>query len=275
MPFSKLFPDQDYHFQMRPRPSDPAAFFAPTPDGLAILEERRRWLRQAPRVYSAHRPEGDGALNETIQFARQWRTLSAEAQHNLGTTTDPVVRCRLLGEAWEPDFLLLLPDPEGRFRLVSGCVCFPSSWALDEKMGKSLEEIHAVVPGLNASAGKAIHTFLAKMKPGTGWLRENWGLSGSAERNQHPVRRLPKLAPATNPAEIFLRVEEQILCPLPESRGVLFGIRLRHHSLVEVWNHPEWRRRFERALETMPASMAAYKNLAVWRETRPGRDRGN
>lgn len=275
MPFSKLFPDEDYDFQMRPRPSDPAAFFAPTPDGLAILEERRRWLRQAPGVYSAHCPEGDAALNETIQFARRWRTLAAEAQHDLETTTDPVVKCRLLGEAWQPDFLLLRPDPEGRFRLVSGCVCFPSSWALDEKMGKSLEEIHAVVPGLNASTGKAIHTFLTKMKPGTGWLRENWGLSASAERNQHPVRRLPKLAPAADPAEIFLRVEEQILCPLPESRGVLFGIRLRHHSLGEVWNHPEWRRRFERALETMPASMAAYKNLAAWRDTRPGRGSGD
>ena len=266
MSFSRLFPDDDYQFQMRPRPSEPAAFFGPTAETAAILAERRRWLREAPDVYSAHRPEGDALLNETIRFARQWGSLSAIEQETLDAPVAPAEKCRLLGEFWEPDFLLLRPDPEGRFQLVSACVCFPSSWALSEKMGKPLEQIHDAVPGLNEAAGKAIHTFLTRMKPGTGWLRENWGLSASAERNQHPVRNLPKLSAASAPEKILLRVEEQILCSLPESGGVLFGIRLRHHPLEEVWNHPEWRPRFERAVRTMPAAMAHYKNLAGWRE---------
>ena len=266
MPFSQLFPDNDYQFQMRPRPSEPAAFFGPSAESGVILAERRRWLREAPDVYSAHRSEGDALLDETIRLARQWGSLPAGEEETLDAQVAPAEKCRLLGEFWEPDFLLLRPDLDGHFRLVSGCVCFPSSWALSEKIGKSLEQIHDAVPGLNEAAGKAIHTFLTRMKPGTGWMRENWGLSASDERNQHPARNLPKLSATSAPESVLLRVEEQILCSLPETGGVLFGIRLRHHSLGEVWDQPEWHDRIERALRTMPEAMARYKNLADWRK---------
>ncbi|MEY4090242.1 MAG: hypothetical protein RJB55_2513, partial [Verrucomicrobiota bacterium] len=53
-------------------------------------------------------------------------------------------------------------------------LCFPTSWSLEEKIGRGLEEIHGPVPGLNAALGPSIHQVLGRHTP----LR-------------HPVRQLP------------------------------------------------------------------------------------
>src|SRR4030095_8360963 len=84
--------------------------------------------------------------------------------------------CLALGRQLEPDWLLLTPDGAGSFRLVAGCVCFPSSWSLEEKMGRPLEEIHGVVPGLNAQVGKPAAGVLSRMAPGLSGLRRHLGV---------------------------------------------------------------------------------------------------
>jgi hypothetical protein len=167
-----------------------------------------------------------------------------------------------LGAAWEPDFLFLKPDRAERIILVGGCVCFPSSWSLAEKMGHPIETIHGVVPGLNPAIGNQIHGFLTKLRPGPAWLRANWGLTRSAELNQHPDRKLPRLDSAVRLEETWLRIERQMLAALPKNRGVLFAIRIAMHPLVEIKQNLQIAPRLRRALETMPEAMAQYKGIA-------------
>jgi dimethylamine monooxygenase subunit A len=171
-----------------------------------------------------------------------------------------------LGRTWEPDWLLLKPDAQGAMRLWAGCVCFPSSWALEEKMGRPIDFIHAPVPGLNESLGAQIDGFLRRMKPGISWLRENWGLSRWPDLNQHPARGLRRLDAGVSLAEVWLRVEYQALVALPESQGVLFGIRVAAHPLAAVKADATAAAGLARALKTMPDAMAAYKGLASSRE---------
>jgi hypothetical protein len=147
-------------------------------------------------------------------------------------------------------------------KLLGGCVCFPSSWSLEEKMGRPLDFIHRVVPGLNEQLGKPIAQFLRRMTPDIAWLRANWGLSRSAELNQHPRRALPRLDATVQPDEVWLRVEHQALVALPTTGGVLFGIRVMVHSLTEVKRDPDAARGLHRALQTMPEAMAIYKGIA-------------
>ncbi|MEN9575049.1 MAG: hypothetical protein RL514_2904 [Verrucomicrobiota bacterium] len=171
-------------------------------------------------------------------------------------------RCLALGEAWEPDYVLLNPDAAtGRFHLVGGCVCFPSSWRFEEKVGQPLEVIHTPVPHLNEQLASPMHNFLSRLKPGAAWCRANWGLSRSPELNQHPARGLPKLTPPLRVDEVWLRVEDQALVALPASRGVLFGIRMTVIPLSEVKRHPTAARGLARALRTMPDAMLDYKSL--------------
>jgi hypothetical protein len=257
----RVLPDEDYGFHMRFERGNPAAFFAPTSTNRELLAERKHWLDIAPETYAALLPAGEPLLQETLGLAQAGNGF-APLPHQ-----SPFKNLLALGQFWEVDFLLLKPDSDGAIRLQGGCLCFPSSWRLSDKIGQPMDFVHAHVPGLNASLGPSIHKFLSGLKPGVAWLRSNWGLSRSAELNQHPDRHLPRLDANPTLEQVFFRVEQQALIALPESRGILFGIRIEISPLVAVLQDAEARSRLRRALATMPLSMAEYKGLATARAT--------
>lgn len=259
MTLAELFRDEDYHFSLRFNRGSPAEFFAPTGNHEALIAERRRWLRTAPATYAELLPEGEAILEEAIDLAAEWNGFAPSVGLSRGE------KCRSLGEFWETDYLLLKCDTVGEIRLYGGCLCFPSSWRLGDKIGKPIEFIHAPVPGLNGRMGPAIHKFLAGLKPGVAWLRHNWGLARDAELNHHPDRRLPPLDGSVQADEVFVRVEHQALVSLPKSGGILFGIRVVNHPLAEIRSDPVARTGLRRALETMPEAVAVYKGLATAR----------
>lgn len=256
----ELFPDAAFRHRMRFQPGTFADFFGRTPDHEALLAQRRHWLADDASAYAGALPEGGALLDEAVPLLRSAEVLDADCPSLL--PAEPREKVEALGRCLEPDFMLLCPDDSGAFRLVAGCVCFPSSWSLAEKMGHPLEFIHGVVPELNAQLGRSIHAFLAKLPPGEAWQRSNWGLSRSPELNQHPSRRVRRLDATVALDEVWLRVEHQVLVRLPETGGVLFGIRLANHPLAAVQRDAELRRRFRLALETMSEAMAEYKNVA-------------
>lgn len=258
MSLARYFPEEDYRFTLRVERGEPREFFAPTAPGPGLRAERCRWLGEAPGRHAAALPEGAPVLEEAAGLFQAWTGAGAAGDGNAAVVE--------WGRRLEPDWLLLARDEEGAFRLVAGCVCFPSSWSLEEKMGRRLEEIHGVVPGLNAQVGRPVAGFLGKLAPGIAWLRANWGLSRSPELNQHPERRLPRLDATVTAGEVWLRIERQALVALPASGGVLFGIRMDVHSLAEVQAEPAARAGLRRALQTMPGAMAEYKGLATARE---------
>jgi hypothetical protein len=255
-----LFLDEDYRLNLRFSRGEAAEFFGPTERNAALVAERRRWLRDEPDTYAALLPEGEPLVAESVELARTWHQFAPRA----GASWE---QCLALGGWWEPDYLVMKCGHDGEIRLCGGCLCFPSSWRLGDKMGKTIEIIHDPVPGLNASIGPAIHKFLAGLKPGIAWLRHNWGLARNAELNHHPDRALPQLDASVRLEEVFVRVEHQALVALPKSGGILFGIRVVNHPLAEVRADPVARARLRRALETMPQAMAVYKGIASARET--------
>jgi len=295
--WASVLPDEDYQHSFGLKAGSAEKFFAPTERHADLLAQRRHWLRNDPARCAALLPGAESLLEETIALAREWNSLRSDSLSSpqgrrgpgRGGATPPddsplpsplpapasqgegedsaFADCLALGEAWEPDYLLLKPDAAtGRFHLLGGCVCFPSSWRFEEKVGKPLEVIHTPVPHLNEQLASPIHNFLSRIKPGAAWCRANWGLSRSPELNQHPARGLPKLRPPLREDEVWLRVEDQALVALPESRGVLFGIRMTVIPLAEVKRHPAAARGLARALRTMPDAMLDYKSLLAAKE---------
>jgi hypothetical protein len=129
-----------------------------------------------------------------------------------------------------------------------------------------MEFIHGPVPGLNESIGRGIHKFLAGLKPGAASLRNNWGLARSPELNHHPDRSLPRFDESAREDEVWLRVEHQALVALPQTAGILFGIRVTNHPFAEVKADPVARARLRRALATMSEDVVRYKGLAPVRD---------
>jgi len=252
--WSRLFPDEDYGYQFGVSSGDPAEFFRNQDDSSATLKERRQWLAEDPHRYSAWESDSAPLLQESFELAREWGTINESLEN---THADG----QILGGAWEPDFLLLHRRGGEQFQLVGGCVCFPSSWRLRDKIGCPLSQIHKPVPGLNKSLGPAIDKYLNHLKPGIAWLRSNWGMTPTSDLNYHPDLNRPPLEKPASPDNVFIRIEDQALVKLPKSDGILFGIRLVILPLNHIMAHKPARRGLARALDTMPEEVAGYKNL--------------
>lgn len=262
LPYSTndLFPSGDFAFHMRFRRGDIANFYKNSAARADLLAERKKWLNADAQKYAAALPEAESLLAEAVELAQ-----SLGISTNTGAT--PAETMRSLGSAWEPDLLLLRSQTSAaQPMLVAGCVCFPSSWALEEKIGRPLDTIHAPVPTLNDQFANPVQQFLARMKPGISWERINWGLSRSPELNQHPSRQLPRLNSTVNLEEVWFRAEYQSLVSLPKTSGVLFGIRLIIEPLSKFQSDRAFLDGLSRAIASMPEPIAVYKGIAGARQ---------
>jgi hypothetical protein len=263
---TEILSDKDFGLRMRFDRDEIASFFKPTASHSEVIEQRLKWISGEPEKYSALLPDGVDLLDETVQLAISLGTLP-EANHLASfTELDPLERCKRLGELWEADFLLMKPDAEGVFRLYGGCLCFPSHWDLNDKLGQPMAAIHAPVPGLNETLGRQIDGFLQRIKPGTSWERANWGISRTSELNLHPSRKLPRLDTKVTLDEVWFRLEQQSLVSLPASGGILFSIKIVVLPMSEIKADPNNRQGMIRALQTMPEPMACYKGIDAARE---------
>lgn len=259
---AELFPAADFRHRLRLDRGEPADFFAPwqpapSPGTPPLLAERRHWLLTDPAHHALLLPESAPLIRETARLAEAWGAPALAAE------TPPAAAWITLGSSLEPDLVLLARRPGSpRFVMVAGAVCFPSSWAPESKLGLALDAIHAVVPELNSQLGAALDTFLDRLRPGTAWFRTNWGLSLSAERNQHPARALPRLRRPLDPASVLVRLEHQALLALPATGGILFGIRIESAPLHDFRRDPALAAGLARALRSMPGEMARYKGLS-------------
>ncbi len=258
--WNRIFPDADHRWIMGLRQADSNAdFFADADPTGAVRAERRHWLSEDSAKYAALLPEGEPALHETVELAMSLgATIDSKLSH-----FDQVLQ---LGRLWEPDFVWMHPGPDGAFRVAGGVVCFPSSWALTDKIGLPISQVHEVVPGLNDSLGRSIDTFLTKQVPGVSWRRENWSLSRAADLNQHTSRPRRRLDATITADEVWIRLEHQLLLKLPRSGSVFFGIRIQIVPLPVVIADRLAAVRFARILATISDAAADYKNISPARD---------
>ncbi len=250
--WSRLFPPGDFRWHLGLGPGEACSFFAATAEQASLLAERAHWLVVAPEEYALLTPAGGPLLAEAAGLARTWGALPADDS------------LAALGCAWEPDFVLLSLDDRGPV-VEGGVVCFPTSWSLREKLGRTLAETHGPVPRLNPELATRIATALRKLAPGAAWERDNWGLVRTPERNRHPSLHRSRLDAAATPDDVWIRVEHQLLFKLPQTGGVLFGIRLTHVPFRELLTDEFARTALRQALESMANDAADYKGLVAVR----------
>lgn len=251
---------EDYAFTLRGWKAPAAEFFGATPAGESILAERRRHISLEPQRYLLYTPQAAPLIQEVADLAV--RCVPSLAPLLAGASADPHLLLRLLAENWEPDTLLLRKDPAGRYIFLGGSVCFPSEWAPDERLGMPLERMHSPVPGLNNALADKINHLLDRLPPRYAWLRANWGVASSPEANQHPSRGIRQLHPDLPPESLWLRIEHQALLRLPQSQGVLFGIRLSVYPMQVVRQQRSAAQALVRQLRSLPPDMRRYKGIS-------------
>lgn len=256
-----LFPARDFRHPMATRRGDLAAYFAPSENHAEILRERNHWLTESPQVYAAAREEDHDIFLEAMATISTQCSLSLP-RAKLTPILEDVIECAKLCEA---DWVVLRKDERVQIALCGGAVCFPSGWALREKVGLPLSSIHEIVPQLNSALQPRIEMFLNSLKPGETFERSNWGLAPDAELNHHPGRNLPRFRENVSLIETWIRLERQLLYRLPQTGAVLFGIHVTVHSLDEVSRIESLATRIAHALRTMPDAVAIYKGVGAAR----------
>lgn len=226
---------------------------------LALLAEHL--TRRFPEIY---RREGDAML---IGAGGRRVPLDADAA--------PLRTASLL----VAEDLIVMRRGDDGWRLAAGSLCFPSSWSLVEKFGKPLQDIHAPVPGFGPGTRSAglINRMFDGLQ-GQAVERYNWSIqAGSAlyhplsgqQRIDRATGRPTKFPDGDIDGRAFIRVERQTLRKLPDSKDILFTIRIHMDPLKVLERHPDraaLAESFAAQLEAMDEAQLDYKGLTADRD---------
>lgn len=151
------------------------------------------------------------------------------------------------------------------------CVCVPSHWAPEDKVGLDFAALHGPVAD-NAALVAASRQLVGLVTDGSCWERHVWTISPSGRYDQHPRRHERALWPeAADPqrfaARCWLRAERQTFLPVGQgTRQAVFTIRVMLQPLPHAVAEPWQARRLRDSLASMSAAVLAYKNLVPARE---------
>lgn len=150
------------------------------------------------------------------------------------------------------------------------CVCVPSHWAPEDKLGLSISAIHAPVAD-NVALAAAMPALLQLLGAGGHWERSVWTVTPSGRYDQHPTRHPRAPWPATADvaafaSACFLRAERQTFLPVPGHAQAVFTIRVILQPLTLVVQTAGQAARLHDALASMTGAVLAYKGLAPARE---------
>ncbi len=198
-----------------------------------------------------------------------WRNhlLGTEATFTPGDAgTLPHAPLHWLGRQVQEDLLVMDGTREG-MPLVAGLLCFPSGWCLDDKLGRSMLEVHAPVPEFAEKLGRSTLRLMEGLKPGRSVTRVNWAFTVTDRLdlepwNAHEWRHLFEgITPQNAGERCYLRLERQTLTLLPNTGGVLFTIHTYRAPIASEVEDPARRRRLANVLRTVPPETGAYKRI--------------
>jgi dimethylamine monooxygenase subunit A len=171
------------------------------------------------------------------------------------------------------DDLAIMERKEGEWRLTAAYVAFPSSWSLTEKFGRSMDEIHATVPGFEGGSRNAelITRMFEKLSPDRFVERFNWAINvdGALHLPRSKSEGIGAGPVALAEDGTFLRVERQTLRKLPETGAIVFTIRIYSDPLAALGKRPDaaaLAHAFIAQLNELTLPQAAYKGLVSKRE---------
>jgi hypothetical protein len=155
------------------------------------------------------------------------------------------------------------------------CVCVPSHWAPEDRVGLGFAAIHAPVAD-NATLLAASDALVRLVCGGDPWERFVWNLVPDGRFDQHPGRHPRQPWPDDASAEqlatgCWLRVERQTFLPVRDARGQpcgqsVFTIRVMLQPLTQAVRNAGGARRLHDALASMSDATLAYKQITPARE---------
>jgi hypothetical protein len=216
------------------------------------LALKTQLLADKPEVVVATRPAGDDASAELQREVLAW--LGAYAPHvelRADSRDHPIVAAaRLVQE----DLCVLVRDDV--WRLQAACVCFPSRWQLASKIGRTLDQIHAPIPGYQENLSGPTNGVFDRLSPDKAFWRLNWTVIDDATLHQPDG---PRQLPREEIDQWFFRVERQTIRRLRDTGAIVFTIHNYVASVNELRGTPEFTEHLLLGIDGAPAEMQEYK----------------
>lgn len=250
-------------------------------------EELGTYLGEKARLWAAHRTGVFAAEADTA--AAQAELLALLAEHlparfpdlyrrdgNIIETVGrrvaldgPEPPLAIAGSLVQEDLVLMRRGPE-HWRLVAASLCFPSAWALADKFGRPMHEVHSPVPGFSEGTRNAqmIERMFDNLRPEGGMIRWNWSLFGDG-RLFHPDSHPGGPRFGEGAASAWFRLERQTFRKLPVSGDVAFSIRIYLDPLATLARLPEGptlAATLSQQLAALTDEQADYKGLLAERD---------
>ena len=162
--------------------------------------------------------------------------------------TDPIANMAL---SIDDDLCIMQVSDEQR--LVAGCVCSPSYWNLQSKIGEPLRHIHGPVISMNEKIGGLIERFINRAPLLQPFERINWFIHGDSQR-WHPVE---EPLPQTPVSTWHIRSERETLCRFSEEH-LLFTINTRFQPITAIAEHPKAQADLQATLMNLDADEVDY-----------------
>jgi len=196
----------------------------------AQMAERVRLIDTIPDKVHALLPQAHAAADElyTMIAARLpglgFRQMNGEwfCPDGRRVADDRAQPLLTLGRLLQEDFCLLQPGPGGSHLLTGAILCFPASWTLSQKIGRSLLGIHIPVDSYDANIAARVQRLFDAIRPEQPLWRAN--ALDYADPALYQPRREGETRPAGEGGKAYIRSERQCLLRLPQSRAVVFSI---------------------------------------------------
>lgn len=174
-------------------------------------------------------------------------------EHNTGIGWNTTNKDLYSSSKWVQEDICILQPVQGEYRLTAASVCSPSSWVLEEKMGKTITEIHSPVPDFDKVVAKRLETFLRALKPENPVMRYNWSYSKNNELSQRPDVSVEQNGR-------YWRVERQTMRKLPATGAIVFTIRIFIHPIEQLGEQAN--QDLTELFSRLPQEELEYKNIS-------------
>jgi hypothetical protein len=244
--------------------------------GIHVLREQEPLLvatESRTRELQIKQTQATESLDDYFQASADSQSAQLRAVHYLHTKHPELVavaddRPPLLSMAMQIQEDLVLLDGESPHRLLAGAVFFPSGWSIADKIGRSLQETHSVVPRFEQTLERQTDRLVTHLKLDRPVWRMNWGVRPSGQLDQSPkwsalIADSAKQVDAKNVGtRCFFRVERQTLSRLHGGGEILFTIHTRQWPLASL-NKIQLKCLYQ-TLISCPEETLVYKGIAAF-----------
>lgn len=156
------------------------------------------------------------------------------------------------------DLVVMQSDAQGIYRLMAASLCSPSDWRLEEKLGKTMAEVHGPIPRLNADMGPQIDRFFTRLPLDRFVQRFNWSLMPHSQYLSRDEWALTASSDA-----LWYRAERQSLRRLPVTGAIAFTIRVHICPLAALKQCDGALESLWAAVDAAPHDLRHYKGLDI------------